>query len=64
MHVACERAWRKNLARIRADSDIKAIVYKTVRLLMEVADEEEFSAKMKEFLTVAVDDSKTSDFGQ
>lgn len=59
-----DRAWRKNLSRIKGDSELKAIIYKTVRSLMEIRDPETFIVKMKQFLEAGKEDARTSDFVQ
>jgi len=57
-----DRAWRKNLVKVRGDSMLKATVYKTLRALMEIQDSELFEQKVSEFLQCAKDDERTSDF--
>lgn len=59
-----DRAWRRNLTRIKGDRELKAIIYKTVRSLMELTSEDAFISKLTEFLSATEDDSKTADFGQ
>ena len=68
-----DRAWRRNLTRIiinnnnnnnKGDRELKAVVYKMLRELMEITSPEEFSSKLAEFLSAAEEDSKTADFGQ
>ena len=57
-----DRAWRKNLSRVNGDSELKAIIYKLVRVLMEVTDTNQFDIKLTEFMTAASEDERTSDF--
>ena len=61
-HIDC--AWRRNLTRIKGDRELKAIIYKTVRSLMEVTCEDAFVSKLTEFLSATEEDNKTADFGQ
>jgi MULE transposase domain len=51
-----DRAWRKNLSRIKGDSELKAIVYKTMRSLLEMTDPELFIQKMRQFLEAGKED--------
>lgn len=57
-----DRAWRKNLPKIKGDNEFKATVYKTIRALLELTGRAQFAAKLKRFLAAAKDNSKTSDF--
>ena len=57
-----DRAWRKNLTRIKGDGEIKAVLYKTVRSLMEMTDKDEFHSKLSEFIAAAEEDNNTTDF--
>ena len=59
-----DRAWRKNLSRVKGDNALKATVYKTIRALMETADTDSFSDKLAEFLFAVHEDDRTSDFAQ
>ena len=59
-----DRAWRKNLPKIKGGSDLKAIIYKTIRTLMELTDKDVFAARLGEFLSAATDDEKTSEFAE
>jgi len=59
-----DRAWRKNLTRIKGGSDVKTAVYKTLRSLMEIPDRDTFDVKLSEFLQSADDDTNTADFAK
>ena len=48
-----DRAWRKNLPCINGDRELKAIIYKTIRALMEITSADAFTAKLGEFLPAA-----------
>jgi len=58
-----DRAWRRNLSRVKGDRSIQAAVYKTLRSLMELPDPEVFSVKLQQFVSSLHDDEKTHDFG-
>lgn len=57
-----DRAWRKNLPKIRGDKQLKTTIYKTIRALMEIPDRNEFDNKLKLFLATAKSDANTIDF--
>jgi len=57
-----DHARRKNLARIRGDSVLKAIIYKMMRALMEITDRETFRQKLTEFMDNAMADDRTVQF--
>ena len=59
-----DRAWRKNLAKVKGDNMLKATVYKTLRALMEITDKDAFAQKVHEFLEAATADAKTYEFGE
>jgi len=53
-----DRAWRKNLNKVKGDTAIKAGVYKMIRTLMEIRDEESFSTHLQQFLSAAKEDDR------
>lgn len=57
-----DRAWRKNLSKIRGDGLLKANVYKTLRALLEITDAESFKERLQSFLSTAAEDSRTAEF--
>jgi len=57
-----DRAWRKNLPKVKGSMELKAVMYKTVRSLMEMTDKDQFHVKMSQFLHAAKEDEKTQDF--
>jgi len=57
-----DRAWGKNLVKVCGDCVLKATVYKTLRAVMELQDQEVFADKMAEFLLSAKGDDKTCEF--
>jgi len=57
-----DRAWRKNLLKIKGDAVIKATVYKTVRALLELTCTEQFAVKLHQLMAAAKEDPKTADF--
>jgi len=59
-----DRAWRKNLSRIRGDSVLKANIYKMMRALMEITDRETFWQKLTEFMDSAMADDRTVQFAE
>jgi len=59
-----DRAWRKNLARVKGDSLLKATIYKTLRALLEITDKQLFSLKLSEFLQASTEDARTAEFGE
>jgi len=59
-----DRAWRKNLPRIKGDSETKAVLYKTIRSLMELTEKEAFHRKLAQFISSASEDASTKEFGK
>lgn len=59
-----DRAWRRNLAKVRGDKALQATVYKTIRALMELTDATVFDKKLGSFLATAKNDGKTADFAK
>lgn len=59
-----DRAWRKNLPKIEGDGLLKAMVYKTLRTLMELSCPETFKDKLQSFVESAQQDPKTVNFSQ
>ena len=57
-----DRAWRKNLGKVKGDYMCKVNVYKTLRALMELRDKESFKVRLEQFMRVAKEDEKTSVF--
>jgi len=57
-----DRAWRKNMNKIKGDSTLKATIYKTLRALLELSDKATFAQKLHEFMEVAAADAKTANF--
>jgi len=58
-----DRAWRRNLSRVKGDRSTQAAVYKTLRSLMELTDQEFFNLKLQQFVCSLNEDDKTRDFG-
>ena len=58
-----DHAWRKNLGRINGDSLLKATVYRTLRSLLEMTDQSEFTSKLQQFLATCQSTNKTAAFG-
>jgi hypothetical protein len=50
------------LSHVKGDSRLKAIIYKTLRAIMEVTDVDKFNDKISQFLAAGKEDYKTSDF--
>lgn len=57
-----DRAWRKNLPKIKGSTELKATIYKTIRSLMEIPSQEMFHGKLNQFMSAAKEDSKTAAF--
>ena len=57
-----DRAWQKNLQKIKGDNVLKATVYKTLRSIVDVRDKDEFAAKLKQFMETALADSRLAQF--
>ena len=58
-----DRAWRKNLPRIRGDSSLKVKIYKTLRILLQTMDEEQFTSDLQQFVEFCATDPQLVDFG-
>jgi len=56
------RAWRRNLSKVKGDRSTQDAVYKTLWSLMELTDLDVFSMKMHQFVSSLTDDDKTRDF--
>lgn len=59
-----DRAWRKNMSKVKGDSILKATIYKTLRALMEITDRDVFAQKLTEFMESAMADEKTVQFAE
>ena len=57
-----DRDWRKNLKCVKGDSDFKAVIYKTVRSLMELTDADVFKEKAEQFFSAGMEDERTVEF--
>ena len=57
-----DRSWRKNLPKIQGDAELKALVYKTLRVLLETNEKENFHQLQENFLKQLQEDSSTRDF--
>ena len=58
-----DRAWRRNLNKIKGDMQLKSSVYKTARALLELTSKDQFADKLKEFVSAAKEDIRTAEFG-
>ena len=58
-----DRAWRRNLSRVKGDRSTQDTVCKTLRSLMELTDPDVFDMKLQQFVCSPNDDDKTRDFG-
>jgi len=51
-----DRAWRQNLSKVKGDRSTHDAVYKTLRSLMELTDQEVFHTKLQQFVCSLNDD--------
>lgn len=59
-----DRNWRQNLNKIRGGSDKKALVYKTLRVLLQVTSVDEFHVCLNSTLKQLSEDDDTKHFGE
>lgn len=58
-----DRNWRQNLNKISGESEEKALVYKTLRVLLQVTSIEEFQIHHTKVIQNLLDDDDTKAFG-
>ena len=57
-----DQAWRRNLPKVEGDAHLRAVVYKTLRTLMELSHPDSFNERLAKFLEFGKLDPKTVKF--
>ena len=64
LHLAHRSCLAQDFAQNKRHSELKAIVYKTLRSLMEISSKDEFGAKLQAFLDTGKESDSTADFAK
>lgn len=59
-----DKNWRQNLNKIKGNTEKKALVYKTLRVLLQLTDINDFILYLEQVLKDLLEDSDTREFGE